>query len=1043
MPSDYTAIREANIRQYGEGVRHLAFLGKLYADRTHFIFELLQNAEDAGASCLTFDLESDRLEVRHDGRPFTTDDVISICGVDDSTKTDELTAIGKFGIGFKSVYAYTWAPEIHSADEHFRIEHYVRPYGADPSRLPPQETLFVFPFDRDDVPAVMAHQEILRALQELNPVALLFLHAVHEVRIRVGGEDHDHFRRMVNDADSQIIDVVHTRDGRVVAHPSWLRFSRPLAELGRPRQHVELAWRRTVATANATIERTMAAPLIAFFPTERTTELGFLLQAPFRTTPSRDNIAEQDEWNRKLIAQAATLLVDTLVELGNTGRLGLDMLQALPLQLDYFPPNALLRPIFDTLLDAFNSRPLLPTANGAYATAGSVRLARGTGLRELLSPAQLATLTGAKEPVDWLPETITENRTPLLWRYLRNTVEIDELTPEWLISRLSAEDLATAPDSWLIQLYAFLKENPALWRTGTRSRWEAPGPARRSPIVRLNDGRMTPPFSSTGQPLAYLPGPIATTFPIVRTTIASDPAARFFLEALGLTEPDATAEVLETILPAYGSDDPHLTTEQHAEHLDTIARAVSAATGETRIRLLARLRETRFLLAVDGLGGNRRYCRPGDAYWFNDDLAYYFAPEPVARFLGAWHAPWRATLDELGVADRVRWIARRPNSLGQVILASEYASHERGLDGFDPDFQIDGLISAIKHSDPQRAAYVWNNLLVPNIARLRGVVESATRQDYSNARRQERLSIAAQEVTAHAWLPAPLGDLATPGELSMDDLPESFTRSPALAAALGMISAVVEEASQQLGLSSELLRFLANDPDARKELERRAQQALHARQTDRAPAEDLEFADALRLSFERPAEYTPSTEFGHASGAVANAELRRERTHEDITAAQQREPARSERFRRVPRRVWDSKDSTVRHFLLEQYKGCCQVCAQTFLKRDGVPYFEGLHLVPYTDAAWHDRPGGVLCLCATCCSKFLYGPVEADDVVVQVTGWHPRVEGGTDAELHVELCGEPTRIRYTEKHLLDLQEMIKATLDKPTSSNSAGEEAVS
>ena len=49
MSSNYDAIREANIKEYGEGTRHLAFLGKLYSDRTHFLFELLQNAEDAGA----------------------------------------------------------------------------------------------------------------------------------------------------------------------------------------------------------------------------------------------------------------------------------------------------------------------------------------------------------------------------------------------------------------------------------------------------------------------------------------------------------------------------------------------------------------------------------------------------------------------------------------------------------------------------------------------------------------------------------------------------------------------------------------------------------------------------------------------------------------------------------------------------------------------------------------------------------------------------------------------------------------------------------
>ena len=45
MPSDYDKIRADNILEYGQGTRHLSFLGRLYTDRTHFIFELLQNAE--------------------------------------------------------------------------------------------------------------------------------------------------------------------------------------------------------------------------------------------------------------------------------------------------------------------------------------------------------------------------------------------------------------------------------------------------------------------------------------------------------------------------------------------------------------------------------------------------------------------------------------------------------------------------------------------------------------------------------------------------------------------------------------------------------------------------------------------------------------------------------------------------------------------------------------------------------------------------------------------------------------------------------------
>ena len=130
LPADYEKIRDENVARYGWDTAVLDLLGQLYSERTHFIFELIQNAEDAGATELAFELFDDRLEVRHDGRPFTEADVRGVCGVGKSGKSGDLTKIGKFGIGFKSVYAYTRSPRIHSADEHFRIERYVRPVSA-------------------------------------------------------------------------------------------------------------------------------------------------------------------------------------------------------------------------------------------------------------------------------------------------------------------------------------------------------------------------------------------------------------------------------------------------------------------------------------------------------------------------------------------------------------------------------------------------------------------------------------------------------------------------------------------------------------------------------------------------------------------------------------------------------------------------------------------------------------------------------------------------------------------------------------------------
>jgi hypothetical protein len=123
--------------------------------------------------------------------------------------------------------------------------------------------------------------------------------------------------------------------------------------------------------------------------------------------------------------------------------------------------------------------------------------------------------------------------------------------------------------------------------------------------------------------------------------------------------------------------------------------------------------------------------------------------------------------------------------------------------------------------------------------------------------------------------------------------------------------------------------------------------------------------------------------------------------------------------------MWEAKDSAVRQFLLEQYGGHCQICRETFAKRDTTFYFEGLYLVGHTHGRWLDRPGNVVCLCPTCCAKFQHGTVEAPDILDQITRWRTRQEGGGDAWLTLKLCGQPIRMKFTEKHLLDLQEIIK------------------
>ena len=85
-----------------------------YTEPLHFIYELLQNAEDQDATEVHFIVGKDRLEFRHNGKPFTRQDVSSITGIGNTQKADQANKIGCFGIGFKSVFEITHCPEIYT-----------------------------------------------------------------------------------------------------------------------------------------------------------------------------------------------------------------------------------------------------------------------------------------------------------------------------------------------------------------------------------------------------------------------------------------------------------------------------------------------------------------------------------------------------------------------------------------------------------------------------------------------------------------------------------------------------------------------------------------------------------------------------------------------------------------------------------------------------------------------------------------------------------------------------------------------------------------
>ena len=161
-----------------------------YSDQAHFIYELLQNADDAQATYARFILEHDRLIFAHNGtrhfsvsNPETEDadsengtlgDINAITSIANSNKTS--ASIGKFGVGFKAVFQYTTTPYIYDINVSFKIERFIVPsvLSNDFSGRKTNETLFVFPFDDPLHDSKEAYEDISSKLENL-AYPLLFL----------------------------------------------------------------------------------------------------------------------------------------------------------------------------------------------------------------------------------------------------------------------------------------------------------------------------------------------------------------------------------------------------------------------------------------------------------------------------------------------------------------------------------------------------------------------------------------------------------------------------------------------------------------------------------------------------------------------------------------------------------------------------------------------------------------------------------------------------------------------------------------------------
>jgi hypothetical protein len=1013
MSSDYNSIRQDNIREYGEGTRHLAFLKRLYSDRTHFVFEILQNAEDAGAKKMRFDLHPDRFEIRHDGRPFNEADVRGVCGVGEGTKSEDLTQIGKFGIGFKSVYAYTATPQIHSINgangaEHFQIEHYVRPATIDEVAIEqPWTTLIVLPFNAQDINAQQAELQIAERLSNLGARTLLFLQQLEEIEFKTPNGASGKYLRDVKpeSGNHREVTIIGQKRRRETDDPTdeeenWLVFHQEVQtpdEQGKVNVEIAFVREKDAKSEKWRIAKIQDSPLIVFFPTEKMTNLGFLIQGPYRTTPARDNIPKGDDWNRRLIDATAELLEDTLDRLKDEGMLTVLVLESLPIVPGDFPEGNMFRPIFDKTKETLCQKALLPTHDGTYAAASQAKLAGADELRLLLNPEQLAALCGSKEDLRWLSSDITERRTPQLWRYLKDTLAIADVDAERFAILLSQKFLQQQSDEWFARFYEFLLGREALWRA---PRWstDTGGVLRSKPILRLEDCSLVAPFDALGHPNAYLPPEHPVKYSVVRQSITEHKPALDFLIRLELDKPDEVADVIENILPKYRENGTgQIADEAYQADLKAIFRALKTDSQQKKQHLLDEAQKTSFVKSTNAATGKVAFKRPGEVYLPTEDMLAYLAGNQAAWSAeGLIHKEHQEAAIQLGLAADVRVSCRKAhNPGGDIELLDWHGWHERGLRGFDPKAEIDGLEFALSNPAPERSRFIWNHVLIPNMHLLKGFVEKATRQDYSNSQREESLSLAGKLVVENTWIIGRDGVFHMPSEITLADLPEDCVRDEDLARQLGMeLSRTqvdhddLKRVAEEVGVRPEYLEMAMNHPEEFAKW-----------------CEEMKCCSTARPPF--PVK------------PVNDLERRPERISEQLGGAPEKEYEPRERSVRTTRGTVDPVVWLRNQYTNDADQMICQICKEEmpFRKRDGEHYFEAVEALSINHFT-KEHEAQFLALCPLCAARYKEFVKQDKDTMET---FRNAVMNSEEPEVFLPLGDLKTSVRFVESHFVDMK----------------------
>jgi hypothetical protein len=395
-------------RQYLKGVNandgdiSLDIFSDFYPDKAHFIYELLQNAEDAGAEHVEITLDKKECHFRHNGsRKFDEKDIRSITGLHNSTKSEAIDKIGQFGIGFKSVYAYTNMPIIRSGDVSFKILDYVLPVLVEHDTSISEDTIIEVPFRGDSKTKAAAFDEVAAGLADLSNMTLLFLSCLTSINWKSTKGLSGGLRKISHSANH--IEIVSTV-GKKTTSSHFLVFSEDVENLRG--QKLSVAFDLTSfeddkgfdpnipIAEQMRVSESSPGKVAVFFPAKsEQSGLRFHIHAPFIPELSRASIKDSP-LNDHLYTQLAGLFVSSLDKIKSLGFLTRDFLGVIPNNQDVLLANY--QKFRELAIREVIRKPLIPTHDGRLHVPARSLMQANESIKSFLTNKDLKNITGRK-----------------------------------------------------------------------------------------------------------------------------------------------------------------------------------------------------------------------------------------------------------------------------------------------------------------------------------------------------------------------------------------------------------------------------------------------------------------------------------------------------------------------------------------------------------------------------------------------------------------------------------------------------------------------